>query len=174
MRWLIACVLLITSAGALADGPVYGELQVGMAGVRHSDLDFYPSFASGSLGAFVIPNIGVELFGDASIASAEDGNFDMDIEQAYGVALRFQSPPKRGLSGFVTVGAVNYTLNQQLDIEGSNAISEEFTGARFSIGITQRLTRLPGLLLTAEYRHYNADGPLRVDAFMIGWRINGR
>lgn len=174
MRWLIACVLLMTSASALADGPVYAEVQVGAAGVRHTDLDFYPSFGTLSLGAYVIPNIGIEIFGDTGISSGEDGNFDMEIEQAYGAALRFQSPPRNGLSGFITVGAVNYTLDQRLDVEGAAAINEEFTGARFSVGITQRLTLIPGLLLTAEYRHYNADGPLRVDALMIGWRINGR
>ncbi len=59
MRWLIACVLLVTSSCALAEGPVYGELQLGAGMVSHSELDFYPVFGTVSLGAYVFPGIGL-------------------------------------------------------------------------------------------------------------------
>jgi len=165
-------VLLIVSTSSLADGPVYGELQVGVGGVYHSDLNFYPRFATASLGAYVLPNIGLELFADTGFAPGDDEDFELDIEQAYGIALRFQSPPWQGLSGFIVAGAVNYTLDQSLDSADSPSVNEEFTGARVSVGIMQRLKRLPGLLLTVEYRHYNADEPLKVDALVLGWRVN--
>lgn len=175
MRWLIACVLLVMSSHAAAEGSVYGELQLGAGGVSHSDLDFYPAFGSVTLGAFVLPGIGVEVFADSDVASGSDGNFDLEIDQAYGIAARFQSPPMRGLQGFIVLGMVDYTLNQQSDLVGTvtaRTISEDFRGARVSVGIMQRLTRLPYLQFTAEYRHYNADEPLRVDALVFGLRVN--
>lgn len=175
LRWLIATMLLVTSSCALAEGPVYGELQLGAAGVRHSDLDFYPIFGTVSIGAYVMPNIGIELFADSGLVADDDDGFELDIEQAYGIALRLQSPPMNGVQGFIVLGAVNYTLNQES--EGTNTVlaptvNEEFTGARVSVGLMQRLVRFPNLLFTAEYRHYNADEPLRVDAIVFGLRVN--
>lgn len=175
MRWLIACVLVVTSSCALADGPVYAELQLGAGGVSHSDLDFYPIFGTATLGAFVLPGIGLEVFGDTGIDSDEDGNFDMELEQAYGIAARFQSPSKSGLQGFIVLGVVNYTLDQQSGFTGAvipAPVNEEFRGMRISVGVMQRLRRFPYLQFTAEYRHYNADERLRLDALVFGWRVN--
>ena len=174
VRWLIASVLLLVSSPALADGVLYGELQVGAAAVSHSDLDFYPTFGTVSVGAFVYPGIGIELFGDIGFTEFEDDDFDLSIEQAFGAALRLQSRPMGGVQGFVTLGAVNYTLEQQSDVAGSATVNEDFTGVRVSVGLMQRLVRYPNLLVTAEYRHYNADEPLRVDALVLGLRVNAR
>ncbi len=175
MRWLIACLLVVSSSCTLADGPVYGELQLGAAGVSHSELDFYPVFGTLTLGAFVLPGIGIEVFADSSVAEGSDDNFDLDIEEAYGIAARFQSPPMRGLQGFIVLGLVNFTLDQEADSVGTvslRPVNEEFRGARVSIGAMQRLERFPNLQFTAEYRHYNADEPLRVDAIVFGLRVN--
>lgn len=175
MRWLIATVLLATSSWALAEGPVYGELQLGASGVRHSDLEFYPVFGTLSIGAYILPNIGIEVFADSSIVVDDDEGFELDIEQAHGVALRLQSPPVNNVQGFVVLGAVNYTLTQTSTGSSSLSVptvSEEFTGMRVSVGLMQRLEILPGVLFTAEYRHYNADEPLRVDAVVFGFRVN--
>lgn len=177
MRWLIACVLLVASSQALAEGPVYAEVQIGAGGVRHSDLDFYPFFASATVGAYVLPNIGLEVFADTDIAAGEDEDFELAIEQAYGIAARFQSPPINGLQGFIVLGAVNYTLDQSFNSGSSTStlsVNEDFTGVRVSVGLMQRLTRFPNLIVTAEYRHYNADEPLRLDALLLGLRVNAK
>ncbi|MFK7861114.1 MAG: outer membrane beta-barrel protein [Granulosicoccus sp.] len=175
MRWLIATVLLVTTSCALAEGPVYAELQIGASGVRHSDLEFYPVFGTVSLGAYVAKNIGIEVFADSSVSSDDDEGFELDIEEAYGVALRLQSQPINNVQGFIVLGAVNYTLNQEsLLSSGVSGLpaNEEFEGMRVSVGLMQRFERVPGLLFTAEYRHYNADEPLRVDALVFGFRVN--
>lgn len=175
MRWLIAIVLLVSSSLAAAEGPIYGELQIGASGVSHSDLEFYPVFGTVSIGAYVATNIGIEIFADSSVQSDDDEGFDLEIEEAYGIALRLQSPPVGGVQGFIVLGAVNYTLNQESQRDTgiiSPAANEEFTGMRVSVGLMQRLERLPGLLFTAEYRHYNADEPIRVDAIVFGFRVN--
>jgi len=70
---------------------------------------------------------------------------------------------------------VNFTLDQTLTNAAAsqvNDVNEEFTGLRVSVGLMQRLQRVPNTLVTAEYRHYNADGPLRLDAIVLGLRIN--
>lgn len=175
MRWLIACVLVLVSPFAMADGRFYGEVQLAAGGVQHSDVDFYPIFGSVSAGMYLVPNIGIELFVDAGLASDKSGEFDLDIEQAYGIAARLQSPANGGLQGFVVLGYVNYTLDQDSQptttLLGSS-VTEDFTGARISVGLMQRLVRFPNLLVSAEYRHYNADQTLRVDALVFGLRVN--
>lgn len=177
MRWLIALVLAVSSSFAQADGPVYGELQLGAAGLSNDDLDFYPGFGGINAGFYVLPNIGLEVFADTAVQADSKGGFEMEIEQAYGIGVRFQSPPTRGTQGYIVLGAVNYTLDQQ-SVNALNqaqtAINEDFTGARISIGLMQRLKRAPYLQVSAEYRHYNADEPLRVDAFVLGLRVNAR
>jgi hypothetical protein len=175
LRWLITVGLLLASFTASAEGRVYGELQLGAGGVSHSELDFFPSFGTVSLGAYVAPNIGLEVFADTSIAPGEDDDFQLDIEQAVGVGLRLQSPPVDNVQGFIVLGAVNFTLDQTLTNAAAsqvNDVNEEFTGLRVSVGLMQRLQRVPNTLVTAEYRHYNADGPLRLDAIVLGLRIN--
>ena len=171
MRWLIASLLILTSSTVLADGRLYGEVQFGVGGVSHSDLDFFPTFGTVTAGAFVFPGIGIEVFGDAGISDSEDDGFELSIEEAYGIAARFQSPPRKGLQGFIVLGAVNYTLEQQSNA-GAPTVREDFTGVRASVGLMQRIQRFPYLQVTAEYRHYNADEPLRVDAVVFGLRVN--
>ena len=175
MRWLIACVLAVSSSFASADGPVYGELQLGAGMVSNYDLNFYPTFGSLNVGVYVLPNIGIELFADSGISSDSAGDFDLEIEEAYGIAARFQSPPIRGVQGYIVLGAVNYTLDQSSVSAGSlpnTRINEDFTGARVSVGLMQRLQRAPNLQVSLEYRHYNAGEPLRLDALVLGLRVN--
>ncbi len=175
MRWLIACVLAVSSSFASANGPVYAELQLGAGGVENSDLSFYPTFGSVNVGLFVMPNIGIELFADSGISSDRSGDFELEVEQAYGLAVRLQSPPVRGTQGYIVLGAVNYTLDQTAPAAGelpASSINEDFTGARVSIGVMQRLQRAPNMLVSFEYRHYNAGEPLRLDALVLGLRFN--
>ena len=177
MRWLIACVLAVSSSFAVADGPVYAELQLGAGGIKNGDLDFYPVFGGINVGVYMVPNIGIEVFADSGLRSDHSKGFDMDLEQAYGIGLRLQSPAERGMQGYIVLGAVNFTLDQSSEASGAipaTSINEEFTGARISIGLMQRLQRFPYLQVSAEYRHYNADEPLRLDGFVLGLRVNAR
>ena len=175
MRWLIAWVLAASCSIAAAEGPFYGEIQFAAGGVTNSDLEFNPTFASISAGVFVYPNIGIELFADTGLGSDGTGGFELEIEGAYGIAARFQSPPSRGTQGYLVLGAVNYTLDQTsrpTQTQGGTSVNEDFTGVRASVGLMQRLQRFPNLLVSFEYRHYNADEPLRVDALVLWLRFN--
>ena len=177
MRWLIACVLAVSSSFAVADGPVYAEIQLGAGGIKNGDLDFYPAFGGLNVGVYVVPNIGIELFADSGLKSDHSKGFEMDLEQAYGVGLRFQSPAERRVQGYIVLGAVKFTLDQSSEANGSvpaTSINEEFTGARVSVGLMQRLQRFPNLQVSMEYRHYNADEPLSLDGLVLGLRVNAR
>jgi len=165
----------LVSPFALADGRFYGEVQLAAGGVQHSDVDFYPVFGSVSAGLYLVPNIGVEVFADTGLSSDNSDGFDMDIEQAQGIAVRLQSPATQGLQGYIVLGYVNYTLDQDARAtatQAASSVNEDFAGARISVGLMQRLKSLPSLLVSAEYRHYNADEPLRVDALVLGIRVN--
>jgi len=175
VRWLIACLMVVTSSHAYAEGALYGELQVGAGYVNHSNLDFFPRIGSVTLGAFVLPGIGFEVFADRGFAEGSEAGFELSLEQAQGVAARFQSPSVNGLQGFIVLGLVNYTVEQRADLIGTataSTISEDFRGARVSVGMMQRLKRFPYLQVTAEYRHYNADEPIRLDGIVFGLRVN--
>lgn len=175
LHWLIAGLLAVASSFATADGRFYGELQLGVGGVRHSELDFFPSFGSATAGVYVLPNIGIEIFGDLGLSSGESDGFRLELEGAEGIAARFQSPPSRGIQGYIVLGYVSYLLEQRSSPTGalaSSSVDETFRGVRASVGLMQRLVRFPNLQITAEYRHYNADEPLRLDALVLGLRFN--
>lgn len=170
MRWLLAVCLMLGTVPAQAEGRLYGELHLGAGGVRYADLDAYPTFGSLTLGAFVLPGIGLELFADQGIDNDEQNSFDIGLEQAYGVAARFQSPSSGGTSGYIVLGYVDFTVEQgRSDLQ---TISESFTGARISIGLMQRLRTWPALQVSAEYRNYYVDEPVRVDGLVFGLRLN--
>ena len=151
----------------------YGELHFGANGIRHSDLDFFPLFASVTAGAFVLPNIGIEVFADLALAEEDNAGFDVELTSALGIAARFQSPPWQGLSGYVVLGVVDYTVTQspQNASIGGGSIEEDFFGVRVSVGVIQQLKRLPKLSVSAEWRSYAVDEPIRVDSLVIGLRI---
>lgn len=151
----------------------YGELHFGAAGIRHSDLDFFPLFASATAGVFVVPNVGIEIFADAALADEDNAGFDMELSSAQGIAARFQSPPRGGLSGYIVLGMVNYTLTQtpQNALVANGKIEEDFRGARISVGLVQQLRRVPELSFSAEYRSYYADQPIKVDSLVFGVRL---
>ncbi|NND92329.1 MAG: outer membrane beta-barrel protein [Granulosicoccus sp.] len=177
MRWLIAFLLAVSSTFAAADGPVYAEIQLAAGGVENNQLDFYPAFGSVNVGLYVVPNIGIELFADSGLRADRAGDFDLDMESAFGIAARFQSPPVQGIQGYIVLGAVNYTLDQSsrpTSDQPGTSVNDDFTGVRVSVGLLQRLRRAPGLQVSFEYRHYNADEPLRVDALVLGLRVNAR
>ena len=173
MRWLLACFLCLTALPAFAETPFYGELQLSAGGVRHSDLQFYPVFGTLSAGAWVYPGIGIEAFADTGLMTGEEDDFELELTTATGLMARFQSPPSDGLSGYILLGYVNFTLEQKESSERRSGTDKEtFSGARISIGMVQRLTRLPNLLVSVEYRNYYVDEDIRVDGLSLGLRVN--
>ncbi len=172
MRWLLALFILMGSMSAEANR-FYGEFQFGVAGVRHSELNFYPSFGSVSAGLFVQKDIGIEIFADAGIAHYSTSDVNLEVKEAAGVALRLQSPATRNVSAFVLIGFVSYLVEQSVgDGQGVQLVQERFEGARVSLGLQQRLVRYPGLLVAAEYRHYNSDTQISVDSLGLSVRVH--
>jgi len=189
-RWLarlvFTCVALLLSStlSAANDRPifvfskspaarVYADLQLGLNAISHSDLDFFPKVVSGGLGVWLFDNIGVEVHFDGGISSDRDGAFTIELEEAAGLSLRFQSPPVRGLAAFINIGYVDFQLVQvESDSRGTRRVSEGFSGARISLGVVQRLPRFDFLHVTGEYRTYLSDSDLQVDTLAIGLRIN--
>lgn len=175
MRWLLACVLAVSTSIAQADGPLYADVQFAAAGVNHSNLDFYPGFASFSAGLFVRKGIGFEVFADSGIRSDRKNGFDFEVTEAYGFGLRLQSPPVRRIQGYMVLGAVNFSVKQEANATaslGGSLIQGDFTGVRVSLGLMERLERWNNVLVSLEYRHYNADEPIHVDAILLGLRVN--
>jgi len=175
VRWLIACAFFVFSPFAAAQGPVYAELQIGAAGVQHSNLDFYPRLASISAGAYVKQGIAIELFADGALSADRKNGFDLEVVDAFGIALRLESPPVRRVQGFFTLGAVTYSIKQSASptpVSSGSLIDGDFNGVRVSLGLVERLKRWDNVLVSIEYRHYNADDPLRVDALLLGLRVN--
>ena len=184
--FVTACVILLLSStlAVAKDRPifvfsqspearVYADLQFGINAIGHSDLDFFPKVISGGVGVWLFDNIGVEVHFDGGISSDSDGAFTVELEDASGIALRFQSPPIRGLAAFINVGYVDFQLEQvESDSRGTRRVSEGFSGARVSLGVVQRLPIYDFLHVTGEYRAYLSDSDLQVDTLAIGLRIN--
>jgi len=175
MRWLLALLLTIPSLTSAAESQFYGELQLGVHGVQHSDLDFYPGFISASVGVYLRPHIGAELFLDRAINKGDADNFELEVNEASGVALRFDSPTSRGIQAYVLLGYVTYVINQYEYLVGSRRLAKEnFAGARISVGLAASLPRYKHMQLVAEYRNYDIDAPINVDGFGLGLRVKLR
>lgn len=172
MRLIVALVLVLVSAHAHSAVSVYGEARLGAGGVRHSNLDFYPGFASFSGGIFIFDNIGIEAFVDTPLSDGERSDFKLGVEDAAGVAVRFQSPAQRGLQAYVLLGYVDFTLKQKgVTALGERFVTQPFEGIRFSVGVHQRLKQVQGLLFGVEYRNYYADSGITVDGVSVGLRF---
>ncbi len=173
MRTLLVFLLLSFAATAKAELPFYGEVRLGAGGVRHSDLDFFPVFGSLSAGLYLAPQIGVEGFVDIPLASGEKGVFEVEVPQASGLAVRFSSAAMRGLEAYVVFGYVAFELEQSASgSQATGLISETFTGVRTSIGIQQRLSLFPDLLVGLEYRNFATDSGVIVDGLSLGIRMD--
>lgn len=154
---------------------LYAEGQWGVHAVRHSDLDFFPLLGSGTLGLWLFNNIGVEVFGDIGLGSFEDGPFSLEVEEAGGIAMRFQSPPRNGFSLYFTAGYVDFQVTQTVtDERGIGRVSEGFAGLRLGVGLAQRLPVFENVLVIGEYRNYFSEDELQVDTLTLGLRVNIR
>ena len=135
--------------------------------------DFTPSVVSVGGGIWIFDNIGIDVFFDTGISDDNSGNFSAEIEEAAGFGLRFQTPPKRGFSGYVNVGFVDYQiLLTDNDENPDRLISQGFTGGRIAIGLSQQLKYFDYLSVTGEYRNYFSDDDLQADSLVFGLRVN--
>ena len=160
------------AAGPYASGRAYLEVQAGGGNVRVSDLQFYPVIGGVTVGVYVRPGIGVELSADGGIDADEDGGFELGLDGAAAASLRFESPPTRSTSGYVTLGYVAYTLSQEREAGGGAEIDEDFGGLRASIGVVQRLKRVPALSVSGEFRTWYTEDGLHLTALLLGLRLS--
>ncbi len=172
MRWLLALILCFSSLSQAAESQFYGELQLGVHGVQHSDLEFYPQFASGSVGVYLKPQIGLEIFYDRSLGSDSADDFDLEVNEASGVAIRLESPPLQGLRAYALLGYVTYVVHQYDRTAGGRRLDkEDFAGARVSLGLSQTLQSNERIQFVVEYRNYDIDQPVNVDGLGLGLRV---
>ncbi|PID63977.1 MAG: hypothetical protein CSB44_00470 [Gammaproteobacteria bacterium] len=154
--------------------PLYGELLAGGSSIHIVDTDYYPLIASASFGLWLADGVGIEVFADGSFRDDEAAGFELDMPEARGLALRLESPPVHDLSGYITLGYVEYDIEMQSIEDGAPISEEEFGGVRVSVGFTQTLGFLPIAAASLEYRHYNADTDANVDAILFGFRLAHR
>lgn len=172
LRFIIPLILVLFAGQAHAGIKLYADARLGAGGVRHSELDFYPTFGSFSAGFFMFENIGIEGFVDTSLTSGNKNIFDLSITEASGVALRLQSPPEQGLQAYVLIGYVDFTLSQDEEGElGQRTVVQSFEGLRLSVGIQQHLEFVDGFIFGVEYRNYYADSGITVDGVSVGLRF---
>lgn len=169
MRLLLALILLLPAFSAQAVGSPYGELRVGATGVRHSDLDFYPTFASINAGIFVKRKIGIEAFVDALLSEESTGAFKTGVPRAAGIGVRLQSPPRLGTEAYLSFGYVAFTIEQfENDERGQRTVKQSFNGASVRIGIQKRLQVSKQLKVGLEYRNFYSDSGVTVDGLSLG------
>lgn len=152
--------------------PVYADLQYTYGGVRHSNINFNPGFGTLAVGAWIRPGIGIEGFIDQASTSSQEGNFDLTLEQATGVGLRFQSPTTdHGVFSYVVLGMVSVDITQdESDERGQRQVRQGFDGVRISLGFGYEFSGLDVLSLTGEYRHYAVDESIQIDGISFGLR----
>ncbi|MBX2824631.1 MAG: hypothetical protein KTR33_07865 [Gammaproteobacteria bacterium] len=180
MSRVLIILLLVTvgiSPATAAQPPslqgVYGDIQFAFGGVRHSDVEFNPGFASVSVGAWLWEGIGLEVYLDQGLNKGSDGDFDLEITDANGIAARFQGRADEGLFAYVVLGIVATRLEQA---EGGDSaprtVVQNYRGGRISIGFGSELSFFNGARLLAEYRNYFVDEDLHMDALTVGLQVS--
>ena len=167
----LPCVPDAFAAGTQRAGGPYAEVQLGASGVRYAELDFVSPIAGVSVGAYLFPGIGLELFADGALDRGGASRFESGVNQAYGAAVRLRSPSEDGLHGYIVLGYVDFVVEQE-SLDRGIEIDERFTGLRSSIGLMQRLERVPSLAVTAEYRNFYVDEAIQVDGLSLGLRFD--
>ena len=174
--WLGLIGSSLTHAASVPTIPLYADLQYTLGGVKHSDINFNPGFGTLGVGAWIRPGIGIEGFIDQGSSSSREGNFDLQLEQASGVNLRFQSPlTGGGVFSYVLLGMVSVDVIQdESDERGQRRVRQGFEGVRVSLGFGIEFRRLEALSLTGEYRYYAVDEDIQIDGISVGlrWGIN--
>ncbi len=154
----------------------YVEGFAAVSGVNVGDLEYFPAFGGVSAGAFLRPGIGLELHAEGELRAGDDDDFEFAYENGLGASLRLQSPPQRGISGYVLLGYARFSVRQERE-NGAGAgaqLSETFGGPRVSIGLVQRLERWPLLSVSAEFRKYYVEDGIDIDSFVLGLRMGRR
>ncbi len=176
LLWLSLTGGAITHAASVPALPLYADFQYTLGGVKHSDINFNPGFGTLGVGAWIRPGIGIEGFIDQGTSSSREGNFDLQLEQASGVNLRFQSPTTDGgVFSYVLLGMVSVDVIQdESDERGQRRVRQGFEGVRISVGFGIEFRRLEALSLTGEYRYYAVDEDIQIDGISVGlrWGIN--
>jgi len=173
VRLLMAFILFLPAFSVQAAGSLYGELRLGASGVRHSDLDFYPGFASINAGIFIKRNIGIEAFVDAPLSEESNGAFKTGLPRALGIGVRLQSPPRLGTEAYLSFGYTSFTIEQfENDVRGQRTVKQNFDGASIRIGIQKRLQVSRKLKVGLEYRNFYSDSGVTVDGLSLGLHAN--
>ena len=183
VNWACAFFLLAGSSVAQASHEVayrptvlerlYGDIHFAYGGVAYSEIEFNPSFASFSGGAWLFPGIGFEVYSDRNLSSSREGNFELELTSTSGMAMRFQSPPRNGFFAYVLLGLAFTRIEQsESDSRGERTVIQNYEGGRISIGFGQNIRSVHGLVLVGEYRNYFVDEDLNIDAVSFGLRFD--
>lgn len=172
---VLACVCtVVTPVQADVEFRPYAEGFIAGSGIAVANLDYYPVYASLTAGFFFKKGFGLELHLDGEILPGQDDGYELAYEHGGGVGLRFESPPRSGLSGYAVLGYTTFSLRQERDnptVVGDE-LNADFGGPRISLGLVQRLKRLPYLSVSAEFRKYYVEDGLDIDSVVVGLRVS--
>lgn len=183
MRALLAIVCITLSSWAhSADSwlysdftgeRLYAEIHGGIGNIGLADLNFRPLEGQVSVGGFFLQGLGIDLNLGTALLDDDDDGFELQIENTVNLSLRFESPPKDGLSAFILVGISRFTAVQDSvnSVGQSRTVSETFQGGSLALGLLQRIpnTRFS---IVGTFRTQLVDEPIDVDTYTLGVRAS--
>jgi outer membrane protein with beta-barrel domain len=169
MRRLISIVLLAFSAQA-SSMDFYAEFAANAVLQKVDDTRFDLASTEVRGGAYVMPQIGLELFAGAGVVDDSKYDLTQSITQSYGIATRFESPMVDGTKAFILLGYAATELNLEND-QGPAPGKEFFEGFSYGVGLEQQLfNKRSDWYLNGRWQSYYSSGDIDISVFGVGVR----
>jgi hypothetical protein len=179
MNWLklvgLALMFTISATGYAQDGKNFyfgmdAHYAKNSIGDQPADSEDFTMSALGiRAGAYIEPQLGIELYMAKGIESDEQSNIEMSLESVAGVVGRFESPETE--NGFKLYVLLGYGMTELEMQRKTTAVTDRelYHGFVYGGGGELRLGRSNSYLNVQGLRHYHDNG-ITLNGLSIGFR----
>lgn len=156
LRLLASTAAFVLPLSCASAGQFYGEINYEIQYFDIASQSFTPQMISGSLGAWLMPGIGIEANAAASVLDDSEDGFSLETSHLGALNLRFESPHNNRATAYILLGGVTMKLNG--DHNGSQFPGEEtFNGYQVTLGLNQYFPNNPQLAVNLSATKYGVD-----------------
>jgi hypothetical protein len=169
MRRLAAFCFLVFSVHASAT-EFYAEFSANAISQEIAEERFVLGSAELRGGAYVLRQIGVEVFAGTGLVDDEQFNLSQSVSYTYGIATRFESPMVDGTKAFILLGYAATELDLESD-QGPAPGKELFEGFSYGVGLEKQLfNKRSAWYLNGRWQSYYSSGDIDISVFGVGVR----
>lgn len=161
--------LIFLYAGSASAIELYGEMNVAHLFTKVDEEEFNPSAIEARLGAYLEPQVGLEVYFGTGVADDTHLDIDMSLSTIAGVNLRFESPESDGMKIFILLG---YGMSEW-DLVRSNTGEPgkvDFDDVNYGAGFEWRLGKSKHWFVNLRGQRFLNKDDLSLDTGSLGVR----